>query len=344
LALGAGSFDQASVPAPGAGPAAPRVAPYLAGQLRGKGQLLSNYYAVGHGGLTGAIALISGQPPNPDTQAECPLFSDMAPTGLGASGLAVGRGCVYPAAVRTIADQLTTAGRSWKAYVEDMDRQPGQSPTCRHPIPGGPDITALDRPGDGYAMRHNPFAYFHSVIDGPDCAKNDLPLSRLSTDLRSERKTPSFAYLAPSLCNGGDVAPCADGRPGGYPAADAFLKRWVPEILRSPAYRKSGLLVITFDEAPAVGPAADSRACCGEQPGLATPNPGGLLKPGPGGGKVGALVLSPFVAGGDVNDRPYNHYALLHSMQSLLGLGSLGYSGQRGLPTFGSDVLTKPAL
>jgi len=343
LALGAGSFDQASARAPGTGLTGPPVAPYLVGRLQGQGQLQSNYYAVGHGGLTGAIALISGQPPNPDTQAECPLFSDVTPAGLAADGQALGHGCVYPAGARTIGDQLTAAGRGWRAYGEDMDRGPGQPTSCRHPAVGTADPTAIDRPGDGYATRHNPFVYFHSVIDSPDCAKNSVPLSRLGADLRREKTTPNFAYIAPSLCDGGDVTPCADGRPGGYAAADAFLKAWVPQILRSPAYRKSGLLVITFDEAPAAGPAADSSACCGEQPGPASPNPGGLLTPGPGGGRVGALVLSPFVAGGDVNQRPFNHYALLHSAQSLLGLGSLGYSGQRGLPVFGADVFTKPA-
>ncbi|MDQ6751083.1 MAG: hypothetical protein M3Z33_10065 [Actinomycetota bacterium] len=343
LALGAGSFDQASAPATGAGPTRAPRAPYLAGRLRGQGQLLRNYYAIGHGGLAGAIALISGQAPNPDTQAECPVFSDLTPAGMTADGQALGHGCVYPGGVRTIADQLTAAGRHWRAYEEDMERAPGQPAACRHPAAGTPDPTAVDRPGDGYATRHNPFVYFHSVIDSPDCAGNDVPLSRLSADLRTAKTTPDFAYIAPSLCNGGDITPCADGRPGGYAAVDAFLKRWVPEILRSPAYRKSGLLVITFDEAPPAGPAADSSACCVEKPGPAGPNPGGLLTPGPGGGKVGALVLSPFVTGGDVNQRAFNHYSLLHSAQSLLGLGSLGYSGQKGLPAFGADVFTKLA-
>ena len=36
--------------------------------LTKKGQLLTNYYAIGHFSLDNYIAMISGQSPNPDTQ------------------------------------------------------------------------------------------------------------------------------------------------------------------------------------------------------------------------------------------------------------------------------------
>ena len=68
------------------------------------------------------------------------------------------------------------------------------------------------------------------------------------------------------MCDDGHDAPCKDGRPGGLTSADAFLKKWVPKILASPAYKAGGMLVITFDEAELGGDDGDSTACCNTPP------------------------------------------------------------------------------
>src|ERR1700692_1746312 len=83
-------------------------APYLSKCLTKRGQLLTNYYAIGHFSLDNYIAMISGQSPNPDTQLDCSVFNEFAliKPGLDANGQAVGHGCVYPADVSTIANQL----------------------------------------------------------------------------------------------------------------------------------------------------------------------------------------------------------------------------------------------
>jgi hypothetical protein len=186
--------------------------------------------------------------------------------------------------------------------------------------------------GDEYAARHNPFVYFHSVIDSPACAQRDVPLDALTGDLAHESTTPNLTYVTPSLCDDGHDSPCVDGRPGGLASADAFLRAWVPPILASPAYRHDGLLVITFDEADGV---TDSAACCGEGAGPNTPLPGIT---GPGGGRVGALVLSPYVDPNSWNDTGYNHYGLLRTIEDLFGLGHLGYAGAPQVRSFGLDV------
>ena len=49
--------------------------------------------------------------------------------------------------------------------------------------------------------------------------------------------------------------------------------------------------------------------------------------PGPGGGRIGAVVLSPYIQPGTVNATPYNHYSLLRSVEDIFGLGHLGYAG-----------------
>jgi phosphatidylinositol-3-phosphatase len=44
------------------------------------------------------------------------------------------------------------------------------------------------------------------------------------------------------------------------------------------------------------------------------------------------------VTPGTVNDTPYNHYALLRSIEDAFGLGHLGYAARPGLRAFGDDV------
>jgi hypothetical protein len=63
---------------------------------------------------------------------------------------------------------------------------------------------------------------------------------------------------------------------------------------------------------------------------------------GPGGGRVGALMLSRYIRPGTLSMVPYNHYALLKSVEDLFGLPHLGYAAQPGLSGFGTDLYTKP--
>ncbi len=300
-------------------------APYLAQELVAQGQLVPNYYGIGHSSLDNYIAMVSGQAPNPQTQGDCPVFTEFAPGTMGPDGQAIGQGCVYPTAVKTVADQLSAKGLNWKGYMEDMGNSATEPKTCRHPPINGEDKTEAARKGDQYAGRHNPFIYFHSIIDSPGCAENVVPLDRLQASLAAERDTPSFSFITPNLCNDAHDQPCVDGSAGGLPAADRFLREWVPRITGSAAYKSGGLLMVTFDEA-----GSDATACCDEQPGLNTPNPGGLNR-GPGGGRTGAVVLSPFLTPGVVNQTPYNHYSFLRGVEDVFGLDHLGYAARPGL-------------
>ena len=321
------------------GPSSP--APYLAQTLPAQGRLLPNYYAVTHLSLGNYIALVSGQGANPQTQADCQLYSDFAGGGVltGPDGQALGDGCVYPTPVRTVADQLTAHGLTWKGYLEDMGNDPGrESATCGHPVLNSPDGTQTATPTDAYAARHNPFVYFHSIVDTPACAANDVPLSRLTADLASVRTTPNYAFITPNLCNDGHDSPCADGRPGGLATADEWLRTWIPKILASPAYKRDGLLLVTFDEAESSGANADASACCNEAQFPNTANNGGPV-PGRGGGRVGAVVLSPFITPGTVSTTPYNHFSFLRTVEDAFGLGHLGYAGSPDPGAFGPDVL-----
>ncbi|WP_223979262.1 alkaline phosphatase family protein [Arthrobacter sp. NicSoilB8] len=302
-------------------------APYLSTTLRSQGVLLNQYYGTAHNSQPNYVAQISGQGPNPQMQADCQTYSPFTGAGTAAQGQAVGDGCVFPANVPTVAGQLTAAGKTWKGYMEDMGTP------CRHPALGAVDDTQKAKAGDQYAARHNPFVYFAGISGSPDCAQNDVDLASLKTDLASAASTPNLSMITPNLCHDGHDAPCVDGQPGGLAGADEWLKQWVPAITSSPAFRQDGVLVITFDESD--GPQSDATACCGETAGPNTPEPGIT---GPGGGRVGALVISPFIKGGTWSTTPYNHYSLLGSIEDTFGLPYLGYAGAPGLNRFGLDV------
>src|SRR5436190_11581178 len=141
--------------------------PYLANTLTASGELLTNYYGIGHSSLDNYIAMISGQPPTPETQGDCTTFSDFVNNGTDSDGVAHGSGCVYPSDIKTIGDQIEAKGLTWKMYAEDMASSSTEPKTCRHPAIGGQDQSEGAKPDDQYATKHVPCVYFHSIIDGP---------------------------------------------------------------------------------------------------------------------------------------------------------------------------------
>ncbi len=62
---------------------------------------------------------------------------------------------------------------------------------------------------------------------------------------------------------------------------------------------------------------------------------------GPGGGRVGLLAISPFIAPGSTTATPYNHFSLLRSVEDIFGLPHLGEAAAPGLAAFGPDVYTR---
>jgi phosphatidylinositol-3-phosphatase len=331
----------------------PSADPYLAQTLRSEGALLEAYYATGHESNDDYVSLVSGQPPNLENQADCRLYSNFL-LGLELpNGLETGLGCVYPASVANIGTQLSARGRGWKAYEQDMGNDPSrEAAACGHPGIDRVDNTQDAVAGDGYAARHDPFVYFHSVIDNQAyCDAHVVALGSpsgamppaassgetgLAADLKSIATTPAFSFITPNLCNDGHDYPCVNQASGSSALADidAFLQTWVPKITASPAFRRDGLLEITFDESD--GPTSDSSSCCGEEPGPGSPLPGLL---GPGGGRIGAVLLSPDIKPGTVTSTPYNHYSSLATWESALGLPRLGDAAT--VPkVFGADVFT----
>jgi hypothetical protein len=310
---------------------------YLSRELAPQGLLLTQYYAIGHFSLDNYIAMISGQGPNSYTQNDCLTYYDFRSLrkGLDSDGQASGAGCVYPDSVLTIANQLETKGLAWKAYMEDMERN------CEHPVLGEADAHVKASRKSQYATRHNPFVYFHSIIDHSTCAEHIVPLAQFDQDSRMIATTPNFAFITPNLCNDGHDGASALCAGGHLISADRFLRSFVGKILNSSAYRRDGMLIITFDEAEVevkggkvVPSQTDWSSCCDEPSGPNTVSPG---RTGPGGGRTGALIISRYVRSGR-SAHPYNHYALLRSLEDIFGLEHLGFAAQPGLKPFGRDV------
>ncbi len=297
-------------------------APYFAKTLAGQGELLSNYYAVTQGALANKIALLSGQGPTPQTALGCPESTPIAPGTVGLEGQVEGSGCVYPAETPTLPGQLLESKMTWKAYVEDLAEGCVESPL------------------------RDPLLYFSALAESPECAERDVGLDKLDADLKVAKKTPTLSLVVPNACHDGSEMPCAPEQPAGLAGAQGFLETVVPKITASPAYKEGGLIAITFDQAPQEGPNADASSCCAtpEYPNLpapATPPPAatGPVKPSGGGGRVGLLLISPFVKAGSVEASGYyNHFSLLLSIEELLGLPPLGYAAGAALAPFGETV------
>jgi phosphatidylinositol-3-phosphatase len=331
----------------------PSADPYLAQTLPAEGALLSEYFAIGHESNDNYVALVSGQPPNPDNQADCQFYSNFVAPSEEAGGVEGGIGCVYPANVANIGTQLTAAGMTWKAYEQDMGNDPSrESAACGRPELEAKDETQDAVAGDGYATRHDPFVYFHSVIDNQEyCDAHVVALggpegtmpagallgeTGLVTNLKRAGRTPNFSFITPNLCEDGHDYPCKNepSGPSALADIDRFLETWVPKITSAPAFRRNGLLMITFDESD--GAQSDSSSCCDEQPGPDSPLPGIT---GPGGGRVGAVLISPFIKPGTVSATPYNHYSALASFETLLGQPRLA-DAATAPAIFGADVFT----
>ena len=236
---------------------------YLSTELRAKGTLLPWYHAAGHDPSAGGVALLGGQ-----KDALGP-FDDKT---------------------ITLADQLTGAGRTWKAYVEGATPglNPGDNPCLRPP---------QEQP-------RNPLLRFASITDAAECGSAIAELDRLAPDVADTDSAPAFSYILPGPAHDGSTS-LAD--------ADAWLRATLPTILDSKAYNDGGLVIVTFD----AGAATDVEA---------------------GGGRVGALLLSPFVTAGGTVDAPYDPFSLLASIEGLFGLERIGYAKDTTLKPFGPKV------
>ncbi|MDP9240918.1 MAG: alkaline phosphatase family protein [Actinomycetota bacterium] len=137
----------------------------------------------------------------------------------------------HPLPGNNIFSQVARAGRQWREYAESM------TSTCER----------QDGAGGRYLVRHAPPPYY--TAEAGRCPRWDVPLGTttsgaLQRDL--SRGLPAFSFVTPDACNDMHGAPaCGDLVVQG----DAWLARWIPQVLASADYRSGRLVVIiTWDE------------------------------------------------------------------------------------------------
>ena len=183
-------------------------APYM-NSLAAQYGLATNYYGVIHPSLPNYIALTAG-----DTFTITKNCND----------------CFID--TPNLVDQLETAGKSWKGYMESM-----------------PEPCYIGDAGSRYRQKHNPFIYFDSIRNNPARCAKIVPFEQFDVDLQAGA-LPQYAWITPDMCN--SMHDCS------VKIGDDWLQLWVPKILASPAWQQNGVLFITFDE----GRPSDDTGCC----------------------------------------------------------------------------------
>jgi hypothetical protein len=159
-------------------------------QLASQYSAATNYHGISHPSLPNYLAMTSG-----------------STWGIADDGW-------HPLPAGGLGSQITSAGITWRAYME------GMSGSCT-------------RSGYPYALKHDPFAYY-----GGACPSQVVPFSQFDHDLAGT--IPNFVWITPDMCH--------DGHDCSTQVADAWLSGVVPKILATSAWRDGGLLVITWDE------------------------------------------------------------------------------------------------
>jgi hypothetical protein len=122
-----------------------------------------------------------------------------------------------------IVRHLLAAGKTWKAYAEDL-----------------PSVGFTGQTSGDYARKHNPLSFFSDVVGDPSQLQRLVPFSQFGVDLAGDT-LPDYSFVAPNLCN--DAHDCS------LQTADTWLQTNIAPLLASATFQTDGLLVIVFDEA-----------------------------------------------------------------------------------------------
>jgi len=189
---------------------------------------------------------------------------------------------------------LQDAGISWKAYAEPDYGSP-EFHVC--PL----DFTYLD-------VNHLAPVYFDDVNDGlnpksPECLAHVVPLRHLVEDL-ADHTTAQYNLIIPDLCHQGHegVTPCDPTEPGSNTLrSDQWLKKNLPVILNSDAYKQDGALFVIWDEAEDTDQYSD--------------------------GPIFVFLLSPLAKGGGkrayTNKIHYDHSSTLKTIEEIFNVTPL---------------------
>jgi hypothetical protein len=173
-------------------------------------------------------------------------------------------------------DQVEAAGGTWRVSAEQY---PGDCFT------GETASGGRDGPGH-YVRAHNPAISFTSIANDPARCAN------IQDHTAFEPRQANLEFIVPDSCHNTHDCPVAVG--------DAWLSRFVPQILDSPDFWEDGLLIITFDGGSDVG--TDD------------------------GHRIAVTMVGAGVDAGTVSATRYDHYNVLRTVQEGMGLPCLDRS------------------
>lgn len=232
----------------------------------------------------------------------------------------------------TLAGELDRRGLSWQAAMGGLP-YPGYAGNW-YPGP----TNAVSAPADAlYALKHDPFLLFPALRRRD--RRHVVPLRTWLAEMR-RGGLPRFTWISPNLCADMHGQPANGSRcpetdlPRLKADGNAFLRRLVPRLLRSPGWTSRSLLIVTWDEtarpARIFRPAALRRYLA---PGPAAPMPLAPLPTIPlGGGRVPLIVIYgrhlrrlrvPLWA---------DHYSLLKTIEAAWHLPYLGHAADPTVP------------
>ncbi len=193
---------------------------------------------------------------------------------------------------QNLATQLEAAGLTWKSYQQSL------------PYPG---YTGETYPigNQLYASKHNPFMNF---LDAWPASQRQatlahiVPDTQLTADLASGA-VPNLSFISPDLCHDMHGAPsCASGL---KLAGDNYVGDTVNAIMGSSVWKTGNTaIIVTWDEAD-VGLSLNAPNITSD------------------GGHVYTMVITNHGPHGVRDNTPYNHYALLLTIEDAFGLGCL---------------------
>ncbi len=243
---------------------------------------------------------------------------------------------------RSLMDQLTGKGLTWKSYVEDIPSAGSLAP--RWPTPG---YAIEGKPYELYAAKHNGFVNFKSVQDEPypELMNHLVGFTQLDADVASG-DLPNYAHIVPNQCNemhgmgrgnGPNVPPDCLGNnlAGLVRRGDAEIGSLVGKIMRSKVWSAAGnaAIVITFDENGGDERRSGAQGCCGYDP-KSVANFGG--------GHIVTVIVTNHGPRHIADSTPYNHYSLLRTTEAAFGIDEyLGHAADSAIvpmtPLFAVD-------
>lgn len=257
--------------------------PYLNSLIREYG-LATDYYANTHPSVNNYFMLTAGHAGFSSFWASEGLLADRHTEQV--SGV-------------NIASILTDNKKTWKAYLEGL-----------------PAAGSLTSSHGTYVRRHDPFSYFTTVVQGtryyPAQTANLVPFAgNFEKDLQN-RRFPNYSFIVPDIYDNGHdnakthrEADCGDHV--ALQQIDHWLNRNMRALVEDADFKRSGLLILVFDEACSRGPHADSRLDP-KQPSLR------------GGGHIPALIISSKTKAGTTSGQLLHHESILRLCLRALGI------------------------